>query len=578
MKKNTLLTVLFLFPLLSLAQTTIGEWTYYREGEGATITGSTATGAVTIPETIDGLPVKKVGHTYNLSFWPDPIFSIPNNINVTSVTIPNSVTDIGDLAFSGCESLTSITIPNSVTSIGESAFSGCSNLTSITIPNSVTDIGDRTFSWCRSLTSITIPNSVTDIGESAFSWCDSLTSITIPNSVTSIGYNAFSGCRSLTSITIPNSVTSIGGRAFSDCGSLTSVTIPNSVRVIGEWAFSFCGITSVTIPNSVWGIGDNAFSGCESLTSVTLPDSVTSIGKYAFLGCRSLTSVTIPNSVTSIGDGTFFGCSGLSSVTIPNSVTSIGDSAFSGCDKLNSVTVPASVTSIGKYAFNGCDDLENVVFFGDCPIIAKDAFLYCYSLQAFYYLAGTSGWPPFIEGIKTSLLVPPSIDSHPRNKIAYQGGIVVFRTTVVGDALRYQWYKNGSPIGGATASSYTITSTQDSDVGSYNVTVFNAAGSVTSNTAKLTIGPPPPSITSDLSTVSIPAGNLIPRFTITTNFGAKTFAARGLPKGLKLNKKNGVISGKPKKPGTYTVTLTARKMKGKKVEQQATATKVVIVY
>jgi hypothetical protein len=88
----------------------------------------------------------------------------------------------------------------------------------------------------------------------------------------------------------------------------------------------------------------------------------------------------------------------------------------------------------------------------------------------------------------------------------------------------------------------------------------------------------PPTITSDLSTVSVPVKKLIPRFTITTNFGAKTFAAKGLPKGLKLNTKNGVISGKPTKAGTYTVTLTARKMKGKKVEQQATATKVVIVY
>ena len=88
----------------------------------------------------------------------------------------------------------------------------------------------------------------------------------------------------------------------------------------------------------------------------------------------------------------------------------------------------------------------------------------------------------------------------------------------------------------------------------------------------------PPIITSDLTTVSVAKGKLIQRFTITTNFGAKTFAAKGLPKGLKLNTKNGVISGKPTKAGTYTVTLTARKMKGKKVEQQATATKVVIVY
>jgi uncharacterized protein YkwD len=88
----------------------------------------------------------------------------------------------------------------------------------------------------------------------------------------------------------------------------------------------------------------------------------------------------------------------------------------------------------------------------------------------------------------------------------------------------------------------------------------------------------PPSITSDLSAISVPKGKLIPRFTITTNFGAKSFAAKGLPRGLKLNTKTGVISGKPTKTGTYTVTLTARKMKGKKVEQQATATKVVIVY
>ena len=87
-----------------------------------------------------------------------------------------------------------------------------------------------------------------------------------------------------------------------------------------------------------------------------------------------------------------------------------------------------------------------------------------------------------------------------------------------------------------------------------------------------------PVITSDLSTVSVPKGKLIPRFTITTNFGAKSFVAKGLPKGLKLNTKNGVISGKPTKLGTYTVTLTAKKMKGKKVEQQATATKTVIVY
>ena len=123
-----------------------------------------------------------------------------------------------------CRSLTSITIPNSVTDIEKSAFSGCGSLTSVTIGNSVTSIGENAFYTCRSLTSITIPNSVTSIGESAFFGCSGLTSLTIPNSVTSIGRLAFENCSSLTSLTILNSITSIGPGAFSYCSGLTSIT------------------------------------------------------------------------------------------------------------------------------------------------------------------------------------------------------------------------------------------------------------------------------------------------------------------------------------------------------------------
>ena len=194
---------------------------------------------------------------------------------------------ICDGAFSCCcFSLQSITIPNSVTSIGDRAFIGCEFLQSVTIPNSVTSIGNRAFEQCKSLQSVTIPNSVKSIGDEVFSSCESLQSITIPNSVTSIGDEAFEYCESLQSITIPNSVTKIGDEAFRWCTSLQSITIPNSVKSIEDGAFYWCtSLQSITIPNSVTSIGDEAFSDCKSLQSITIPNSVTSIGDKAFSGC-----------------------------------------------------------------------------------------------------------------------------------------------------------------------------------------------------------------------------------------------------------------------------------------------------
>ncbi|MBR2325734.1 MAG: leucine-rich repeat domain-containing protein [Alistipes sp.] len=158
----------------------------------------------------------------------------------TSVTIPDSVTSIGDHAFGRCTSLRSITIPDSVTSIGGCAFWGCSSLTSITIPISVISIGQRAFSDCRNLTSVTIPNSVTSIGEGAFLSCTSLRSITIPDSVTSIREGVFNYCSSLTSITIPDSVTSIGNCAFLYCTSLEEVYCKPTTPPTGDkYMFSY---------------------------------------------------------------------------------------------------------------------------------------------------------------------------------------------------------------------------------------------------------------------------------------------------------------------------------------------------
>ena len=201
-----------------------------------------------------------------------------------------------------------------VTSFEKRCFYACSGIKAITIPSSVTLLGDGCFSYCSSLTSMTIPSSVISLGNYCFSGCSGLTSITILSSVTSLGDGCFSDCSGLTSITIPNTVTSLGDYCFSGCSGLTSITIPSSVTSLGRCCFSGSGIKAITIPSSVTLLGDGCFSYCSSLTSITIPSSVTSLDSFCFSGCSGLISITIPSSVTSLGWHCFEDCQNLETV------------------------------------------------------------------------------------------------------------------------------------------------------------------------------------------------------------------------------------------------------------------------
>jgi hypothetical protein len=394
---------------------------------------------------------------------------IPRSFLVNGVSLPVTTIEIG--AFSGCTNLTSVTIPRSVTRIGNSAFSDCTNLTAITVdalnayyssvdgvlfdryktiliecpggkagsytvPNSVTSIGSFAFDTCTSLTGVTIPNSATSIGDGAFYQCSSLTSVTIGDSVTSIGDDAFYNCTSLNNVTIPDSVTNIGRYAFFDCTSLTAIT----VDVLNSFYSSVDGVlfnksqttliqcpkgkagSDYTVPNSVTDIGSYAFSYCTNLTSVTIPDSVTSIESGAFDSCTSLTNVTIPNSVTSIWDGVFSYCTSLTSVTIPNSVTDIGSYAFSYCTSLTNITIPDSVTYIGWNAFEYCTSLTSVTIGNGVTSIQSQMFQSCTSL--------------------TSVTIPNSVTSIGDGVFSYCTSLT--SVTIPNNVTSIGWYAFGS--------------------------------------------------------------------------------------------------------------------------------------
>ena len=302
---------------------------------------------------------------------------------LTSVTIGNSVTSIGEGAFEDCTGLTRVnisdiaawcniefvsiytnplyycghlylsgseitelTIPNSVTNIKQLAFFGCSGLTSVTIGNSVTSIGLNAFGRCSGLTNVTIPNSVTYIGESAFSYCTSLTNIDIPNSVTTIEWAAFCECSSLTSINIPNSVTTIGGIAFA--GTAWYNNQPDGLIYAGLVAYEYKGM----MPSG---------------TSITLRDGTLGIAGWAFDRCTGLTNVTIPNSVTYINYGAFYGCSGLTEIyslaLIPPTVDY--SNSFSGC---NGATLYVPKQAVNAYkAANYWKDFTNIIGIDDEP-------------------------------------------------------------------------------------------------------------------------------------------------------------------------------------------------------------------
>lgn len=316
--------------------------------------------------------------------------------NLQSIEMPESITVIGEGAFSNCQRLDAIKIPDGVTEIAPYTFDGCAKI-DVEMPSTLTKIGAKAFRNCD-IEELVIPECLMEIGEDAFYDCyaskvyvDSLETwvsiifanassnpldwsyenynfyvnnqaiggdIVIPDGVTRIGDYAFIGDTNITTIKIPDSVTYIGDYAFYYCTGIKSVELSDSLTYIGNYAFSYCWFTNISIPDSVTTIGDSAFSYCE-LDSISIGENsrLSSIGDYAFTGCPKIININLPNSLTNIGKGAFNECRNLKSIDIPDNVMEIKEYTFYGCRALTTVDLPDNLISIGGYAFVNCYSL-----------------------------------------------------------------------------------------------------------------------------------------------------------------------------------------------------------------------------
>ncbi len=371
--------------------------------------------------------------------------------NLTGVTLPSTLTRIGEKAFYNCSALVSIQLPEGVTQIPQSAFARCGSLSEVRLSRNTTEIGREAFRDCGLMTNLSLPESVTSIADYAF--CNTgLTAMELTMDLTFMGSHAFDGCRDLTTLAVSGSCGHVGAYAFAGCGSLSEVTFRGAAASFGEYVFpenvqtitftgdlpafatgtsgtfGSCKAVTVVFPagNVSWmsatgktytsgtlrwvdDSGASKFGTCgESLYYSWNPETETlrifgtgsmtdyipndggtrGYAPWLYLG-QKIRKVILEEGVTSIGSNAFHSCSGIAEVELPGSLTGIGEQAFYGCSQLPVPQLPEGLTQVGAKAFVGCAPTSRLVIPSALTRIGYEAF----ALQTDgIYISDLSAW------------------------------------------------------------------------------------------------------------------------------------------------------------------------------------------
>lgn len=347
---------------------------------------------------------------------------------ITKNGVSYRVTGISNAAFKGNKKIESISLPASITTIGENAFTNCTALKNITVAENnavyesrsanciVEKASQKLIIGCQSTT---IYDGVLEIAENAFLDCKNLKALHIPASVKTISEGFLSGCTALESLTVDaanadyisvdnclirlsdtcviqgcktsvlpkefkvgdedKAISSISAKAFAGCTGLKEIKIPESISTLKANTFKGCtALAKITVNNLEMVIEENAFAGCSAITDITVPYSL--VKTFLALSKKTLTKVTLLDG-EAIEENLFEGYSTLEAVTLPTTVQTIGAYAFSGCGlKALNLAENASLTSIGYKAFANCKALVEINLPSGVSEVDYDAFSGCTAL------------------------------------------------------------------------------------------------------------------------------------------------------------------------------------------------------